>query len=328
MDSSIAHDIWLADLVRAWHRCGARTASERQLIASLLGFTERHTKEATTQASANAPAEKPPEPALRNIEDTVEPPQDRAEDAPIRLVVVATRRAPERREVDDIPGPALPLETEAHLRFRATPDPLFDPQYQREILFALGATVAAEGEILIDAAIARIARGLPLMHVERTRVLTVRRGVQLLLDRGDGMSLFFEDQRILLDAMRGIIGVERVQLLHFANCPTRGAGAGPRYAWRSYTAPPPRTKVIIVSDFGITQVRGLHRVAEAEEWAKFADTLRAAECELIGLVPYPPHRWPGALLNTIRLVQWDRPTRFSSVRRTEGQALRANGATL
>jgi hypothetical protein len=243
-------------------------------------------------------------------------PEPLPRDMAARLIVVERRSASTSAPVesDDARGPALELETSAHIRYEPPLDPLFEMQYQRQILYALAATLAAEGDVDVESLVDEIASGRPVRDALRKPVLTLRRGVQLLLDRGAGMTLFFGDQRALLTALRRLAGPERLQLLHFSESPARGAGPGSRYRWTRYQPPPPRTKVIVVSDFGISPVRGLQRPSTPPEWIEFAEFLRAAGCDLIGLVPYPPHRWPSDIAAAMTLVQWDRPTRFSVVR--------------
>jgi len=312
--SRLPNEIWLADLLTAWRDCKAVTVADRLMVASLLGYTKR--SDALADRLSRSGPETNPQPyrtILRRAERRQADSEPVPRDVAARLIIVHRRKSTVSEPEESL-GPALPLETAAHIRYEPPLEPLFEAQYQRQILYALAATMAAEGDFDIGSLVSQMASGQPVRNPRRKQVLTLRRGVQLLLDRGEAMTLFFGDQRALLAALRPLVGPERVQLLHFAGCPTRGAGPGPRHQWARYEVPPPRTKVIVVSEFGIAPPRGLQQSSTTAEWIEFAETLRGAECDLIGLVPYPPHRWPRALAGTVKLVQWDRATRFSVVR--------------
>jgi hypothetical protein len=130
---------------------------------------------------------------------------------------------------------------------------------------------------------------------------------------GESMQPFSRDEQVLANQVRRIAGVDRTSVLYFANCPVRGAGPGPRWTWRTYSPPKSGTRVLVVSDFGIGgPVLYLER-SEEEEWRAFVMTVRRAGCTLIGVVPYPPRRWPHWLTNLLPSVTWDRSTTVARV---------------
>jgi len=195
------------------------------------------------------------------------------------------------------------------------PSPLFSRLQNRGILSAALATYADEGDIDLYAAIETLAALRPLTRLPRTPAPTLRRGVQLLIDRGAGMDPFLADQDGLIRQLNDILSDDRLELLYFVECPTRGVAdrpAGPRRRWR---APPSRVPVLIVTDLGVGGPLLAEDRPSIREWLDFAQTVHKLGHRPIGLVPYEARRWPPLLARAMVLLHWSERTTARAVHR-------------
>lgn len=209
-------------------------------------------------------------------------------------------------------GEALVLEDLGPTR---SPDPLFGRIQRRGILSAALATPVPEGELDVDEAIATLARLEPIRTLPRRLAPTLRRGVQLLLDIGAGMLPFLEDQRSLTAALDDILSDDRLDVLYFAGCPSRGVGPGARDEWRAWRPPPLGTPVLAVTDLGIGGPRLDDDRAGVAEWLAFAQHAAAEGYRLLALVPHQATRWPAQLERVMTLIHWSERTTVAPVRR-------------
>jgi len=192
---------------------------------------------------------------------------------------------------------------------------LFPRLQRRGILSAALATYVNEGEIDLFVVIESLAALRPLTSLPRNPSRTLRRGVQLLIDRGVGMDPFLADQDGLIQQLDDILNDDRLEVLYFAECPTRGVSdrpAGPRRPWR---APPSRVPVLIVTDLGIGGPLLADDRASIREWLRFAQRVRTLGHRPIGLVPYEARRWPPLLARAMVLLHWSERTTARAVHR-------------
>ena len=194
------------------------------------------------------------------------------------------------------------------------PEALFRPQKAQSILAIALATQEPFGALDLDEIVAAVGRGAALSSVPRQAVLTLARGVQLLVDRGDGLLPFRADIKRVESKISRLVGPDALEVLNFACCPSRGVGRGPRRNWADYFAhhrAPIGSRVICVTDLGIGHPAGAEIPAGPEEWLEFDARLRAAGCRLLVLVPYHRDRWPPELARRMSLLHWDRNTTAS-----------------
>jgi hypothetical protein len=313
---SAISEIWLSDLIRAVALIPG-DADMRRRIAELLGLTEQvpgrppaggggNDQAAVAMASSDladawsagdASVPEPPEPGReseRPAEDSV----------------------PELQPIDHVPAaptdwalvPPLPRVTERNLTGRPPAAPLLAPRSAPAILHALAATKADDGPIDIPRLTEEVAAGRPVTRLPRKPYRTLRFGVQVLADVGEAMELFARDQEELISRIKSVAGTENVTVSVFADSPTRGTGPGSRRTWRAYHPPGAGCRVLIVSDFGIGGPPFHLRRSQPAEWRDFMVQVRKGGCYALGLVPYPPDRWPGYLRRLLPLVVWDRVT--------------------
>jgi hypothetical protein len=217
---------------------------------------------------------------------------------------------------------ALPLPPSVEGDDSARPRyvPLLEPGWTRAIISSALSTASDDGALNIDEIVDTIANLRPLLQLPRQPLPTMRRGVQILLDRSPALAPFARDQDWLTDEVLRIGGTDRVRVLDFHACPTRPHTDDLGMDEPTYSPPAPGTAVLVVTDLGIGRPRGWNDWADEAEWLNFAAILRKAGCPLVAMVPYPPARWPLAIARDIAILQFDRPTTASVVRRVVGVA--------
>lgn len=201
--------------------------------------------------------------------------------------------------------------------------PLFEPLRTRTMLSRALARLAETGPLDLDRVIRKCAERDTLAELPRMLQPVLSSGVQLLVDRGDAMTVFAQDQVILEAAIRTLVGKSKIQVLSFEGFPSR-AGTGGKRRWEPYEEqmPPPGTVVALLTDFGIGRAAWLAAPVAPGQWRSFANRLRQRECPVVAFVPYPLSRCPGDLKRSIAIVQWDRPTRTAAIRASAGRGMR------
>lgn len=197
--------------------------------------------------------------------------------------------------------------------------PLFDPLCSRGLITTMLSTWCEEGRPDLSRLIDAIVHLMPIKKVPRLPATTLRRGVEVLIDRGRGLTLFERDQETLVSDLRDVVGTPNVSVLSFVGCPIRGAGKGPRRCWTAYTPPISGTPVLVLTDLGLATPLFDDEPATVEEWLELALMMRRAGCPLVVLVPYPPKRWPAKLRDALLLLPWDRDVSVGNVRRRVGR---------
>lgn len=323
--------ISLGDLVRAVDQLEADPVATQD-IARVLQVSRKPGR--TREPSAPDAAPQPPSPARSpSPQPTPGRPAEHAsvtasdERSPAAVVPSLIRPLPEDGgsaglTVSPLPAAALEQGTQRppHL-------PLLEPRWTRAILTSTLATLSDEGELDIDETVDLIAGVRPLDPLPRLPVRTMRRGVQLLLDRSPALTPYSRDVDWLADQVLRIAGRDRIDVRDFVACPVRRSGDAdaddrgddPFEAEQTAYAPPARNTVVLaVTDLGIGRPHGWTEWAAVDEWLSFASMLRKAACPLVALVPYAAHRWPRRLSRSMTILEFDRRTTASTVRRVVG----------
>jgi len=200
-------------------------------------------------------------------------------------------------------------------------EPLLLPTWLRGIASAALSVSLPDGPPDVERVVDEIARGHAITDVPRQRMPTLRLGVQLLVDRSVRMTPFAKDQEWLDEALRRVLGDERVQRHHFTGAPPADDDVdATREETRRYQPPPPGTPVLALTDLGIGQPIFDPSWVAPDDWLAFAGLLRRAGCPLVVLVPYPSSRWPRRLARELTILQWDRVTSAATIRGRVGSA--------
>jgi hypothetical protein len=252
------------------------------------------------------------------------PPREAVADSPAQPFRLTQLESPERRPptwIDD----ARPLpRVDASMQVPTAVEPLLDSQQSRGVLSGALSRRLYDGPLDVREVIDRIARGKALIEIPRLPVPSLARGVQLLIDRGEGMAPYAADTAWIRSALAGVVGEYALEVLQFAHNPMRGAGRRSRRTWAPYPqlTPPRRgATIVVITDLGIRSLPPPARPASADEWIAFADHLDRYGCPLLALVPYAPHRWPRRLRRRFAIVEWDRRTTAGRVRAAMARGL-------
>ncbi|MFE6621175.1 hypothetical protein ACFZBP_35825 [Streptomyces sp. NPDC008086] len=323
-------EIWVADLALALHAVGDDPARQHR-AARLLGFRDEPPPPGPPPDLADGrpahvpPAEEPPLSApTRRPEDSSAPheplppgadpgrSEGRARPAGPPVLEPVDFDAPDPTDWTGVPF--LEEVTDRHLTARPPLEPLLTERSSTAILnAALTTLVRDDGEPDIDALVEAFARGIPLTRLPRAPRPTLRFGVQVLVDRGDGMQPYRRDQQELARRIIGLVGAELTQIRYFADAPNRGTGPGSPWTWQPYRPPSPGTRVLVVSDLGVGGPVLHPRRASVAEWSQVCDEIVRAGCTVLALVPYPVTRVPAELTPLLAALTWDRTTTVSTV---------------
>jgi hypothetical protein len=282
----MAGDIWLADLARALAAIRPGTDADAGSIARLLGLA------VPLREEQELPPVRPPAPVEPVPPD--EPDPDVA-DPGLTARPAETAGLPLLTPVGRRPVRAVGWGVQALARVNAgqlgtlpTREPLLAPRGAATILQTITARNTADGPLDVPAIVDLLARQQVVERLPRQTRPTLRFGVQVLVDLGT------------------IAGRQQTGVRYFRDAPGRGAGAGPRRTWRPYRPPDRGTRVLVLSDFGLSGPALYPHRSEPEEWRELAYNLRRRECDVVGLLPVPADRWPSWLSALMPLVCWDR----------------------
>jgi hypothetical protein len=224
-----------------------------------------------------------------------------------------------------------PLDLAAGGDASLPPPPLFAPGHARAILSAALSTLVDGTDVDVDRVTATLSRGQRLGAIPYKPVPSLRRGAQLLVDRGPALDPLREDRLQLIADLERLFGRGHLEAFAFAGVPSareerrrsvRAEGSGIRAPWR---APGPGVPVLVLSDFCLAASTDEGHPAELFEWIEFARDVRDAGCSLVGLVPYPPARWPSALSRCMAFIHFSERTTARDVMRGLRDARPARG---
>ena len=338
----MATDIGPADALRAARQLGPIDRATGDRILALLGVNAapRHpvvpsvgvwqsslpTAPVTTAPvvvpAAPPAAARPPAPGA-TPQEVPRRLESRSRTTPQRTTVRQIQPEPEASE-----SPAWLLEADPLPRPSADPEPddagppLFGTRTRRAALGAALATLVHEGDIDVGAVVAMLTEGRPLRRVPRLPALTLRRGVQVLVDVGAGIDPYRGDVAHVLQAFDDLLPDDRCSVAYFRGTPARDVFTTDRQSSRRWSPPPLATPVLLITDLGIGGPALSDDRASVAEWLAFAALVRTAGYRLLALVPYEARRWPPRLTRVMTILHWSERTTVGEVRRALREAYR------
>jgi hypothetical protein len=330
--------VWLGDAVRASRQLRADPGVVARVL-ELLGLQSsiaQASQSSIGDGPALQPRELPPvhrppgEPPAETVRQATlrqPPPELEAPDGPIvehappdsARASTAPRHLPTIAQVLPTPSAGPPLRR----------DSLLPAGQHRAILAALCRSPAATGDIDIDTLVERIARREPVQTLPPAVAPTTRRGVQVLVDFGDGMRPFIGDQEEVVEELERIAGQDGFEILRFACTPLDepGAGPGPVWTWRAYRPPLAGQPVVVLSDLGAGAEPLLRRDVQ-RRWSVFAARLHTAGNQVAALAPVPIDRLPRELRAALPVLTWDRTARVADAVEAVQRQVRRRGRGL
>ena len=182
------------------------------------------------------------------------------------------------------------------------PVPLLSPLAGRFIVQELVTSSRFGPDPDIDRLVDALARREIPQPVPLQECRTLARGAQVLVDDGEGMEPFADDQQALVDLVRRLAGDALVDVRTFHEVPDPADLVDP------WDPPPPGTPVLALTDLGLAGQNERGTLSLATAWKSAAATLAMRGSNLIALIPYPATRWPAQFRACMRLVLWDRST--------------------
>lgn len=306
--------IFLGDLARAMRALKVSDHATAEAIAELLGMRlGRRAAEIGAGSGLRRPGPDKDVPASLEeaspgeTEGVLPEDEDERESIPIDVESSPSTKEEWLPEVEPLPPAAADV-----IPTRPPLEPLLVPRWVRGIISATLATDDEDGPLDVDRVAEILAKRECVRQLPTLPSRTLRRGLQLLVDKSQAMMTFARDQSWLLNEIRDIVGADSVEVLRFAGSPLRGTGKG-RKPWPAYRPPPPGTPVVLLTDLGICQPMLTDDWADTPEWVDFATAVSRAGCPLLALVPYGRARWHPALTHLMTIIQWDRNTTAATV---------------
>lgn len=320
--------VWLGDLTRAVGELEVTREEDIARLARVLGLVHEQAR-----ASTPSPVAQPERPPLRSIEWRPISPSglQRQAMSPDAQHVAHSINA-QAAEVEELPPEsvfrraprrAAPLEVllgTPAATVEAVDTSLFDRRWQRGILSGFVGTKRAAGDIDVPRIVDEIALGRAATSLPRLSVHTLRAGLQVLVDIGEGMRPYTDDVVAMERLLRDTVGADGLEELRFDRTLADGAGPGTRRTWGPYRPPPPGRPVLVLSDFGLAG--GMDVAGGPLAWQPVVQAAAATGCQLLALTPFPATRWPGWLTARFTLLVWDRATNDAAARRAASAAAR------
>jgi len=198
------------------------------------------------------------------------------------------------RQVAEPSGPAAPLES------------LFPAGRVRGILRELATLRSASGPPDMDAAIALIARGMPIQRLPRRVVSVLGHSVQLLFDAGPAMLPFTRDKQQLAATTIRTFGRDRGRVADFMSTPLNRVRVQRQVRWDELRWPVRGSTIVVVTDLGIGSDET--EAGHSREWNRFVEESDRRGLRSVVLIPYGPERWPQAADAFGTALTWDLET--------------------
>ncbi|MDN0196561.1 hypothetical protein [Streptomyces sp. S.PNR 29] len=302
---------WIGDMARAMTALPSLDAAALHKVAAMLSLrqtspaqTRNRVKQGTAAAEVASRAEPHSQPPPRQRPDQQNTRARREPAPPMSLLVpLGTELAVQRAWTE----PVLAETPARRTVTRGVYQSLLPPRSEPAILRQLLSRRVYEGPIDVERTLTILTSGQYVSYLPRHPVRTLRFGVQVLVDIGDGMELFLRDEEELLNRIAAVAGRHACDVRYFADDPMyNGSGAG--WTWKPYTAPPLGTRVLVLSDFGRHRIPRSRTGADPGTWQKVVTMLHRAGCLPVALTPLPQSLQPQWLRTLMPVLTWDRTT--------------------
>jgi len=176
--------------------------------------------------------------------------------------------------------------------------PLLPRRAARDVLDAVASTWQPTSAIDVRRVLADVVARRPVVRLPRVYRPSLAAGLQVLVDRGEGMQPFRPDQREVVAGLRRLIG-SGLDVRRFLDDPWAGTRPDDDRTWsRAYRPPAPGRPVLVLGTLG----RGARPRPELDrQWRRLAAMLAGRESPLAALVPA---RRPGGA-HGVDVVPWD-----------------------
>lgn len=321
-------EVGLADLLRALETLDTEAAGVAEAVGKCLGFGD--VRLPTVRRAEGYDESRAPEREAR----TAGRPTPRTASGAPPLPAVRPELPPSSitsrlllMPVSELPDPQPPHNLPEPLSRRAANEPPFQPLFARRTAPALLASAIATRTPGSEPDLPRILARLGRLHWLDTLPTLPRpgleRGVDLLMDSGEGMRWLMDDLRALSRQVRAVVGEARCRVYSFRGDPAsarrRRRGAAPE-PWTPAAGRP----VLVATRFGAEPPAGQRDAVPWRHWRRFARDCRRDGVPLIALVPQRPALWPDRIGDAFVAIHWDHRTRAGTVRNAVGRGHRVD----
>ena len=310
--------IWLGELIRCWEALAPADDNTRKTLAGLIGLewqppVDQRGTEATPAPEPELPppvepsAAPPPQPVTQLPEEP--PPNPQASELPRVAIEEEAQLQAAEWDAVEVLNPPQPHNRQYNNQL----PPLFRPLWSRTIVTTLASRRLPIGFVDAERLVSTMAAARPVERIPRQPRWTTMKGVQLLLDKTPGMAPFMSDQAALAALFDDCVGGEALERLHFFDSPLRGVVIGGKKA--AYRPPQPGVPVVAVTDLGLGAPESHFNRAAPGEWLSLVQLLAARDSTLTILLPWPAAAADPGLQRCTAIVEWDRSTSATLVRR-------------
>ncbi len=306
-------EVGLAELVEALKLLEPEDKA-KTMIANTLGFEWKEEKK-------KSPPDHIQPPVVTPITETPEHTKpEPSKDSHLTMLESIETRYPKNIEIlfdNPIMASTEELEPSSVALHMTSPgyQPLLKDEWFRGLMSVMLATPVASRDIDWPMLEQRLANGRLLERLPLRQRPTLKRGVQLFLDRSISMQPFWRDEIELLDRLQHLLGSRNVQVWWLEVDPW--LSTEPQLNWHS---PPPdqlsaKTPLLIVSDFGIGEDPLGEGMMDFGPWRTLLYQAQSSFCPVIALIPSPESIWPNKVRQLIPYAYvWDRDTSLQSVK--------------
>ncbi|GIH02441.1 hypothetical protein Rhe02_05080 [Rhizocola hellebori] len=176
-------------------------------------------------------------------------------------------------------------------------------QWASGIMLASTATMQPARTLDMASAVRRIAKGEVIRRLPLGRRLTVRLGIQLLIDHAEAMSPFAADRAWLAELAQHVVGQDQVEIVRFRSIPEVVA-VGPPPRLISYPPPMPGLPVVVISDLGLIGNRFGSAARVLAWWEIFLNRLSTIN-PITVISPFPKAVYPASVRRCALIVPLD-----------------------
>ncbi len=290
----------LGDVARAIRATGAQTDEECARVARLLGFDLVSAPRATKPAESTtvSTAAKAPKEAPRPLFD-----QTVTASSESWLQSVANSRA---KELPQWYRDATTIPLDDEIESAPSIQPLFPIQWIRGLLRDSLVHKAHSNDVDVHRLVEMIARRDPVLRLPHRMIAALQFGAQIIVDIHHSMRPYSEDQLIVVNEMKRLLGRDQVEVVYVDGDPRwcLDEANGDR---RPMPRPRHRWSVLVLSNLATGPEGSGQSSKRQSDWIAFSSRLQQLGHSVVALTPGSIKRIPPFIRHRINTVAWDLP---------------------
>lgn len=293
----------LGDVARAIRATGAQTDEQCTRVARLLGFDLASAPLAIepTEATAVSTADTSQRESPRQLSE-----QTVTASSESWLQTVAT---PQVRELPQwyLDATTIPLADDEETQSAPNIQPLFPIQWIRGLLRDSLVHKADSNDVDVNRLVEMLARRDPVLRLPHRSVSALQFGAQIIVDIHHSMRPYSEDQVIVVNEIKRLLGRDQVEVVY--------VDGDPRWcldedSGDKHPVPRPRHRwsVLVLSNLATGPEGSGQNSKRQADWIAFSSRLRQLGHSVVALAPGSVKRIPLSIRHRINTIAWDLPT--------------------